>query len=99
MRRKSLVHPSQAPCGIKTRKGVNAAALSSAFVDFALSNPFALHLYNWLVTSSNPEEHFISTLATLTVKKSEKAGEWKVLQRFDVGTMQFTGTMVTDSSW
>ena len=99
MERKSSVQLSQVPCGLKMYKGVNGAALTSTFVDFVLSNPFTLHMYNWLATTSNPEEHFISTLGTLTVVKSNKPTEWKVLQRFDEGIMNFKGTMMTDKLW
>lgn len=99
MEMKSSVTPDQVPCGLKIYKGLNGAALTSAFVDFALSNPFALRLYNWLLTTSHPEEHFMSTLGSLTVIKSDKPSEWKVFQRFDEGIMHFKGTMATDISW
>ena len=60
--------------------------LSRAFVEFVTGNRFAMDFYNWIHDTGHVCEHYLNTLATLSVEKAVTKSNktvWKVLQRYD----------------
>lgn len=87
MKRFPHIPAQPVPCNLTVFKGVKAGAFTREFVGFVITDPFAIHYYNWIYDTGHPEEHFVSTLATLSAVRAGRKKGWKVVQRFDLGVL------------
>ena len=75
--------PGPIPCGLYVFKGVKSGAFTRHFINFILKHPFSIEYFNWIYNTGHPEEHFVSTLASLSVTR--KGRKYYITQRFDEG--------------
>lgn len=96
----NVVNPGPPPCGIQVLKGYKNGALSSELIKFVSSNPFTTAFYKWIFHGSHVEEHFMSTIGSLTIKKVENSNEkWKIWQQMGNGVKYQNFALINDSSW
>ena len=56
-----------------------------SFVEFVTQNRFSLDFYKWIHNTGHVCEHYLNTLATLSVKQEEdKKNQWRIVQRYDM---------------
>ncbi len=66
------------PFGVSILKGSKNVALTREFVDFILTNEFVWRFREWLRHTAVPDEHFYSTLSSITkVEDLHKDGKGK----------------------
>ena len=95
-----VVDTGPPPCGIETLKGYKNGAFSSEFIKFISTNPFTTTLYKWMSHASNPDEHFMNTVGSLSFEKVEGSEEvWKIWQQLGNGVKFQNFTMINDNSW
>lgn len=93
-----IVNPGPPPCGIEIFKGYKNGAFSSELIKFVTTNPFATALYKWIFHATTAEEHFMSTMFSLTIKRVEKE-KWKIWQQMDNGVKFLNISSINDNLW
>ncbi|XP_059088386.1 N-acetyllactosaminide beta-1,6-N-acetylglucosaminyl-transferase-like [Tigriopus californicus] len=59
------------PYNITVLKAQKNVVLQRSFVNFLVYHPVAIDYYNWLSDSFIPDEHFYSTMASITVERKD----------------------------
>ena len=71
-------HP--APHNLTLYKGLKSYRLPRWFVSFLLTHPVARDYIDWVMFTSNAEEHTVPTLARISQTEFLDNGKWQVIQ-------------------
>jgi hypothetical protein len=64
------------PYNLRILKGEKNVAVTRKFAEFATESTISFDLYNWLQLTAIADEHFYSTLASITSFNDQVKADW-----------------------